>query len=219
MRTVILILPLLGMLSACFQIPQAPKKEAVRRSATTISPRPQLRQCLSELGAQHAAFTPLPDRYFGDGCSNVGTVRLSALSGDDTQFELANLGPVTCAMANGFAGWARFGVDRAARIVLGSGLEKIETYGSYSCRNVAGTNRRSGHATANAIDVSAFVLEDGRRISVLDDWSAGTPAERRFLRLVHESACKRFGTVLGPDYNSAHRNHFHLEADGAHFCR
>src|SRR3546814_8924271 len=66
-----------------------------------------------------------------------------------------------------------------------------------------------------AIDISAFVLADGRRISVLDDWNGGTPAERRFLRIVHQSACKRFGTVLGPDYNSAHENHFHLEADGA----
>ena len=91
--------------------------------------------------------------------------------------------------------------------------------GSYNCRNVAGSERRSAHATASAIDVSGFVLADGRRITVLGDWRGGTPAERQFLQVVHASACKRFGTVLGPNYNSAHQNHFHVELSGGSFCR
>jgi hypothetical protein len=93
--------------------------------------------------------------------------------------------------------------------------------GSFSCRNVAGSGRLSAHATADAIDIGAFVLEDGRRISVLAGWHGGTPEEREFLRLVHRSACKRFGTVLGPDYNSAHYDHFHVEkvSEGRAFCR
>ena len=161
----------------------------------------------------------MADQYFGSGCSNLGTVRLGGVQSDTAALSLTNLGPVTCPMASAFAGWARFGVDRAAQQILGRRVVRIETFGSYSCRNVAGTNRRSGHATANAIDVSAFVLEDGRRISVLDDWNGGSPAERQFLRVVHRSACKRFGTTLGPNYNAAHTNHFHLEADGANFCR
>ena len=33
----------------------------------------------------------------------------------------------------------------------------------------------------------------------------------RFLRDIHTAACKRFGTVLGPEANEAHRNHFHLD--------
>ena len=32
-----------------------------------------------------------------------------------------------------------------------------------------------------------------------------------FLRSLHSAACKRFGTVLGPEANEAHRNHFHLD--------
>lgn len=32
-----------------------------------------------------------------------------------------------------------------------------------------------------------------------------------FLRAAHETACERFGTVLGPEANDAHRNHFHLD--------
>jgi hypothetical protein len=32
-----------------------------------------------------------------------------------------------------------------------------------------------------------------------------------FLRAVHDQACNFFGTVLGPDANAAHANHFHLD--------
>ncbi|MBH0113883.1 extensin family protein [Novosphingobium sp. YJ-S2-02] len=230
MRGTVLILPLLGLLAGCVDIPRSKSpqsregagkssRQAVRQSTRTFSPRPEYGQCLSKLGAQQASFRPLEDKYYGKGCSTLGTVQLSSLASDTASLSLTNLGPVTCPMATGFAGWARFGVDRAAEQIFGSRVARIETYGSYNCRNVAGTSRRSGHATANAIDVSAFVLADGHRISVLDDWSGGSREERRFLRIVHDSACKRFGMVLGPDYNSAHENHFHLEASDGSFCR
>jgi hypothetical protein len=133
------------------------------------------------------------------------------VQGDAGEFDLANLGPVACPLAESFAGWARYGVDRAARQILGSGLRTIETFGSYSCRNVAGSGRRSGHATGAAIDVSGFVLEDGRRITVKNGWNGGTALEREFLRVVQSSACKRFDTVLGPEYNAAHQDHLHVE--------
>ena len=32
-----------------------------------------------------------------------------------------------------------------------------------------------------------------------------------FLRAAHRSACKVFNTVLGPEANNAHLNHFHLD--------
>lgn len=186
-----------------------------------IASSPDARQCLAELSQAGASFTPLPDRYMGSGCTNLGTVQLTALAGDDGAMAISNLGPATCGVTRAFAGWARFGVDRAARQILGSPLRSIETFGSYSCRNVAGSGRRSAHATADAIDVSAFVLQDGRRIVLKDGWNGGTSAERQFLRVVQESACKRFDTVLGPEYNAAHRDHFHLEGvlNGRGFCR
>ena len=219
MRRLILILPLVAMLSACIDSPRGGPGKSPRPTASTITPRPEARQCLANLGQTNASFTPLPDQYFGGGCSNLNTVRLSTLRGDFEQLGVSNLGPVACPLASAFAQWARFGVDRAARQILGSGLVRIETMGSYSCRNVAGSGRRSAHATANAIDVAAFVLENGQRISVLDDWDGGTRTEREFLRVVQDSACKRFGTVLGPAYNQAHRNHFHLEVSSSSFCR
>ena len=54
------------------------------------------------------------------------------------------------------------------------------------------------------------MLADGRRISVRDDW-AGDDHEARFLRAVRSSACTMFSTVLSPDYNAAHADHFHFD--------
>ena len=54
---------------------------------------------------------------------------------------------------------------------------------------------------------------------MLGNWTAGTPQQRSFLHVIETSACKRFGTVLGPDYNPAHLNHLHLELSGTSFCR
>ena len=220
MRRIVALLPVVAMLAACIDRPQAPKRDAVGRPVSAaLSARADLRKCHADLSGSRANFTPLPDQYFGAGCATVGTVRLSSLRSDDAQLQLSNLGPVACPLADTLAGWARFGVDRAARQILGSALARIETMGSFACRNVAGRERRSAHATANAIDVSALILADGRRISVKQGWSGDDAAVRRFLAVIHQSACKRFGTVLGPDYDAAHRDHLHVELSGTGFCR
>ena len=91
--------------------------------------------------------------------------------------------------------------------------------GSFSCRNVAGSDRRSAHATASAIDVSGFILADGRRITVSGNWNDPSPKVRQFFATIQASACKRFGTVLGPAYNAAHYDHLHLEMSGSAFCK
>lgn len=196
------------------------------RPATSVAsapqsyvPRPEDAGCLSDLGQSGAQFAPLPDSYAAPGCNKLGTVQLMALAGDRAPLSISNLGPVRCNVAKAFGDWARFGVDRAARQLLGSPVARIETMGSYACRNVAGTDVRSAHARAEAIDVSAFVLADGRRIILQRDWNGSDAATREFLRVVHKSACKRFGTVLGPEYNAAHADHFHLEGTGAKLCR
>ncbi len=219
-RNVILVTALAGLLSGCIGSPEKTPRRPASGTGATLSQTPQTRACLASLGSAEAKFTPLADQYYGTGCSTLGTVRLAALRSDEGQLDVTNLGPVTCPVATALQGWARFGVDRAARQILGSPLVRIETMGSYSCRNVAGTTRLSAHATANAVDIAAFRLADGRRISVLNDWNTASPQVRAFLRTVRDSACKRFGTVLSPDYNAAHRDHFHLEPGGLKpFCR
>lgn len=219
-RFMLLALTLSSMLTGCVGAPE-PARSPVR-TATTWNPpvAPEGRMCLANLSRNYANFTPLPDQYYGAGCSAVGAVRLASLRSDEGMLQVSNLGPVTCPLANTLSGWARFGVDRAARSILGSPLVRIETMGSYSCRNIAGTSRLSAHASANAVDVSAFVLADGRRITVLHDWNSESPQIRAFIETIRDSACKRFGTVLTPAYNEAHRDHFHLEVGGGQpFCR
>ena len=177
-------------------------------------------QCLAQLGQAGARFEALPDQYFDQGCSTLGTVQMHALASDRGSLELRNIGPVTCPVSAAFAAWARFGVDRAAQEIFGQGVASIQTMGSYSCRNVAGSSRRSAHASADAIDIGGFVLEDGTRITVASGWN-GSDKEREFLRVIQRSACRRFDTVLGPDYNAAHHDHLHLEGviDGNSYCR
>lgn len=125
-----------------------------------------------------------------------------------------NTPPTTCALAAAMELWLTRAVEPAAEEILGSPLARIEHLGAFSCRRLYGRSEGawSEHATGNAIDISAFVLEDGTRISLLGDWE-GEDDEARFLRSVRDGACGIFGTVLSPDYNAAHRDHFHLDQE------
>ncbi len=93
--------------------------------------------------------------------------------------------------------------------------------GTYACRNInhRETGRRSEHATANAIDLSGFVLADGQQISLQDDWTGKDPRRAAFLRAVRDGACGFFDVVLSPDYNEAHRDHLHLDMGRYRACR
>jgi hypothetical protein len=211
--------PAPGSASTAARAPARPAMPVAAAAPRSLAPRSEDSGCIADLGASGARFDLLPDTYAAPGCNKLGTVQLMALAGDRAPLSIANIGPVQCHVAKAFGDWARFGVDRAARELLRSPVARIETMGSYNCRNVAGTDRRSAHARAEAIDVSAFVLADGRRIVVKRDWQGGDAPTREFLRVVHKSACKRFGTVLGPEYNADHEDHFHLEGVGAKYCR
>jgi hypothetical protein len=128
----------------------------------------------------------------------------------------------TCAVSAALVRWLRIEVQPAARELLGSPVAQVEHLGSFSCRRLYGqaTGRWSQHATGNAIDVAAFVLEDGRRIRVLDDWRK-TGVEAAFLRQARDGACSTFATVLSPDYNAAHADHLHLDQETRYWrmCR
>jgi hypothetical protein len=189
-------------------------KPPPKASRPAAPPTMEVRQCMAKLQSQSVAFTPLPDQNFGGGCSAMGSVKLL-----DIGVPATNLGAMTCNLAANFAAWARFGVQPAARLILGAEIVRIETFGTYNCRPIAGSGKLSEHAHSNAIDVSAFVLSDGRRISIEKDWS-GDRRTRQFLEVIHASACKRFRTVLSPNYNAAHHDHFHFDMGGkGGFCR
>lgn len=119
---------------------------------------------------------------------------------------------LTCPIAAGLELWLDKDVQPLAQQILGTRVSRIEQLGTYSCRRMYGDENApwSEHATGNAIDIAGFVLDDGERISVLRDWG-DDDAEAQFLAAVRDAACSSFGTVLSPDYNAAHADHFHLD--------
>ena len=134
---------------------------------------------------------------------------------DRTQMTAAPLTPArpvsTCSVAAGLQMWLNTGLQKAAETHLESRVVRIEHLGTNSCRRVNNSPNGpwSEHAPGNAIDIAAFVLKDGRRVSVLDDWEKGEKGA--FLAAARDSACDSFKTVLSPDYNAQHANHFHLD--------
>ena len=210
MRRFVLLIAL--GLSACISSPtfRRPQVKPVR-GADPVA----LRQCIARLDAIVARYALLPDRTFGGGCSALGAVQLR-----DIGTPVANLGAMTCGLGYAFTVWVQSDLQVPAMAEFGSPVVRVETFGTYNCRNVNGaaSGRLSEHAYANAVDVSAFVLKDGRRISVLAGWN-GNEAEGRFLRSVRASACRRFNTVLSPDYNAAHHDHLHFDMGSGPFCR
>ncbi|WP_339469456.1 extensin-like domain-containing protein [Pseudomonas sp. EL_65y_Pfl1_R83] len=126
----------------------------------------------------------------------------------------------SCPLAVAFALFERHSLQPAAQAVFGQAVTRVDHLGSFACRNMynRSVGRLSEHASANALDIAGFRLADGRRISVLKGWP-GEGADARFLRRVRDSACDDFNVVLSPDYNAAHRNHFHLDMGRWWVCR
>ncbi|AEG92998.1 extensin-like domain-containing protein [Ramlibacter tataouinensis] len=170
--------------------------------------------CLQVLGTAQMRWAPVPDRVTGERCGLANAVRI-----ERTQMHVGPAFVLSCPAAVSLALWERHVLQPAAAL-LPARVVRLEHFGSYACRNVnhATAGRRSQHATADALDVAGFVLADGRRISVLRDWSA-EGAEAAFLREAHAGACRFFDAVLGPDYNAAHRDHLHLDRGPWRACR
>ena len=131
----------------------------------------------------------------------------------------------SCPVSAALALWERDVVQPAARRHFGGRVVRIDHAGSFSCRRLYGKSegRFSEHATADAIDIIGFRLSADRQVTVLRDWR-GDAAEAAFLREVRDGACKLFATVLSPDYNRAHSDHFHLDqanrgSSGWRLCR
>ena len=205
-------LALLALLAACGGPVGKPRTSI--RPAPLSPPSPTLRQCLAKLDGNQVRYSRLPDAQYGGGCSAIDSVKLL-----DIGVPVSGLGAMTCPLAANFAAWVQYGVRPAARLILKSEVVRIDTFGTYSCRPIAGSGKLSEHGRSNAIDIAAFVLADGRRVSLQSGWR-GPDAEQQFLRVVRASACKRFRTVLSPDYNAAHHDHLHFDMGGkGGYCR
>lgn len=181
------------------------------------------RACARALAATALTFAPVHDRPLSTGCGWSNAVRVTALP-----TRVAPPVLLSCPAAVSLAMWERHALQPAAEAMLGDRVVAIEHFGGYVCRNIGGGTRGhqeggenlSEHATANALDVAAFVLSDGRTVSVARDWQRPSDdPRRRFLQAVHDGACDVWNVVLGPAYNAAHRDHFHLDLGRSRACR
>jgi hypothetical protein len=189
-----------------------PRLAALRRD-------PQL--CQSVLKAPHIDAMPVPDQAYKDGCGWINAVKFQTAGGTQLGAE-----PVTCELAAAVTLWIEHEVQPAAITAFGKKVTGIEDMGTYDCRNIIGSNVwknvKSQHASANAIDIAGFTLEDGRKVSVLKDWpSKGKEraSEALFLRAIKARSCRYFRVSLGPDFNDAHKNHFHFDRGPMWTCR
>ncbi|MET0249711.1 MAG: extensin family protein [Sphingobium sp.] len=179
-------------------------------------------QCLALLDRAGIAYSAMASGGEGQ-CAYDDAVRLTQTSGA-IRLAPAVVAP-SCPVVAALKLWEWQVVQPAAQALLGQPVRAISHFGSYSCRRLYGRSEGdfSEHATANAIDIAAFTLADGRRISVVNDWT-GEGKDAAFLRAVRDGACDLFSTVLSPDYNAAHRDHLHLDqaergARGGRACR
>lgn len=135
-------------------------------------------------------------------------------------WKVESLGTVTfsqpailnCGMAEPVYTWLEDVVQPTAQRTFGESVVSIDVAASYACRprnNKSGA-KMSEHGFGNALDVSAFTLESGRKVTVEQGWW-GSYDERRFLHTVQERACGTFHTVLGPGSDRAHKDHLHLD--------
>ena len=145
-----------------------------------------------------------------DGSGTIAGKRVATLSSPAV---------MSCPLAATLVLFDRDALQPAAHASFHQPVVRIDHVGSYACRNVYHRNDAplSRHARAQAIDITGFRLADGRRVEIGKDWDDAGPAGR-FLRQVHGRGCAVAGMLLGPDYNAAHRTHFHIEASGWGFC-
>lgn len=160
------------------------------------------------------------DIDMGNGCFVHNAYRVRSLSG------VAFSQPVTfnCGVANTTAHWLDTVVQPAAEDAFDEKVVAIDVLAGFSCRprnNQRGA-KLSEHGMGNAIDIAAFTLESGKKITVEQGWFAGS-GSKSFLRRVRAEACGPFKTVLGPGADAQHKDHLHFDLQrhrsGGAYCR
>ncbi len=159
-----------------------------------------------------------------------GSSRIVPLSPSRDRMSVATTASVTptatlaCPIVSALDRWITEAVQPAAQKWFGQPVTEIKQISAYSCRGMNGNSnaRISEHAFGNALDIAAFILADGQKITVKNGWR-GTPEEQGFLRDVQGAACEQFTTVLAPGSNVYHYDHIHVDlmrrASGRRICQ
>ncbi len=143
------------------------------------------------------------------GCGVEDPVRVTSVAG----VRLSQSATVDCSIAKALNSW----VDEVAQPAFDGSLVELQVAAHYICRsrnNIKGA-KISEHGKGRAIDISAFVLSNGKVLTVSDNYN-------RLLRRIYKAACPYFRTTLGPGSDGYHENHFHFDTsarDGGAYCR
>ncbi len=175
-----------------------------------FEPEVTIAACQRSLADFSAEFLPVQPIQEAIVCGHAHPIILESLL--TTKVTLLPAATSNCNMAGALARWLENYVQPAATTHFGEPVVALRNASSYVCRtrnNVPGA-RVSEHATANALDVSAFQLRSGNWISVLEHWPTEGP-EGLLLRTAHQGGCAEFTTMLGPEANASHLDHFHLD--------
>ena len=132
--------------------------------------------------------------------------------GPATPVEIKPAATLACPIVSALDQWIASSVQPAAHKWFGQPVIELKQISAYSCRGMNGQigARISEHAFGNALDIAAFELADGRRITVKNGWQ-GSAEEQGFLRDVQAAACDQFTTVLAPGSNRFHYDHIHVD--------
>jgi len=169
---------------------------------------------LDAAGVRYRAAT-LPTRRAREG-HECGAPQVVVYRGIANGVRWSSAPIVTCGMALALARFEAVLQEEAfghfqKRIV------RIQHLGTYACREMARYDWVSEHSYANAIDLSVFELENGRKISI--ERHFGRPDaepqtnEGRFLRTLARRLYddQVFSVVVTEFFDKLHHNHFHVD--------
>ncbi len=201
-------------------------------NAIVRSLRPTLRPASIEVAAAERRAARLRGQVCGDpslqgtvvgrvngagACGIEGAVKLRSVAG----VTLSPRATIDCPTARALKTWVERGVVPAVG-GEGGGVSSLRVVSHYACRtrNNQPGGRLSEHAFGRAIDIAGIRLRNGTEMTLLTDWNSADDGAQ--LRQMWRAACGPFGTVLGPEANRFHRDHFHFDTAryrSGSFCR
>lgn len=185
------------------------------------------RQCLGTKGILATALVERKPRIDGPGVCGIRHPFVLSSTGAGL-VDIKPSATLNCQMVIAMRQWMRQVVQPAAILRFGQPVVSVQNMGSYNCRtrNHKRGAKLSEHSFGNAIDIGAFTLANGRKITVKDGWDSmfGLSREAGFLRAVNRGSCRIFYTVIGPDGDRHHADHFHFDLarhnkKRTHYCK
>ncbi len=169
--------------------------------------------CFSKLRAAGVFFeqAPAPTAAL-DGCGVDAPVRVSSVALRSGGVELSAKPLLGCSFALQFSDFIRNLAAPLGAATMEASLVAIDSGPGYECR---GRNRDadakiSVHGKGVAIDVSAFVFANGRRVTVENQSDAQAAT---YIKTLRTAACGWFTTVLGPGSDPYHATHLHFDIE------